>query len=222
MIKDLDKKTLKRLYLKEKRSIREIAQMSRCSPTQVRYRCIKYGIKLRPNTWNRKINIKKSVLMRLYVKENKSIAEVAEILSCSRTTLLKRCKEYDIPLRSQTLEGLTKLLLQKLYIKEGKTTRDIAKIMGCSGDVIRRRCKKFGIALRNPGTKKLEIDESRLRRLYLKEGKCMYEIAEIFKCSTGVISKRIRRLGIKKMKGNNQKGGDQNRYRPFITSFEVD
>ena len=201
MIKDLDKETLKGLYLKEKRSIRDIAQVSRCSPTQVRYRCIKYGIQLRSNTWNKKINIKKSVLMRLYVKENKSFKEVADILSCSRTTVLKRSKEHDISLRSHRVEGLTKSLLQKLHVKEGKTTRDIAKIMGCSGDVIRRRCKKFGIPLRNPGTKKLEIDESRLRRLYLKEGKCMYEIAEIFKCSTGAISKRIKKLGFKKKEG---------------------
>jgi DNA-binding CsgD family transcriptional regulator len=197
MIKDLDKETLKRLYLKEKRSIREIAQMARCSPTKVRYRCIKYGIKLRSNTWNKKINIKKSVLMRLYVKENKSFKEVADILSCSRTTVLTRCREHGIPLRSNRIEGLTKSLLHKLYIKEGKTTRDIAIIMGCSGDLIRRRCKRLGIPLRNPGAKKLEIDESRLRRLYLKEGKCMYEIAKRFNCSVDVISKRIRRLGLK-------------------------
>ena len=139
--------------------------------------------------------------MRLYVEENKSITEVAEILSCSRATVIKRCREHGIPLRSQSVEGLTKSLLQKLYIKEGKTTREIAKIMGCSGDVIRKRCKKFGVPLRNPGIKKLEIDESRLRRLYLKEGKCMCEIAKIFSCSVGAISKRIRRLGLKKREG---------------------
>lgn len=165
MIKDLDTETLKRLYLKEKRSTRDIAQILGWSPTKVRYRCIKYGIKLRPNTWNSKINLKKSVLMNLYVKENKSSKEIAEIFSCSSTTILKRFKEYDIPLRSRRVEGLTKPLLQKLYLKEGKTTRGIAKIMGCSGDVIRKRCKKFGIPLRNPGTKKIEIDESTLRKL---------------------------------------------------------
>ena len=198
MIKDLDEDTLKRLYLKEKMSIREIAQMLGWSPSTVRYRCIKYGIKLRPSTWNRKVNIKKSVLMRLYVKENKSIREVAEILSCSRTTLRKRCKEHAIPLRSQKVEGLTKPLLHKLYVKEGKTTRDIAKIMGCSANPIRIKCKKFGIPLRNPGTKKIEIDTSTLRRLYLKEGKYMYEIAKLFNCSASLISVRVRRLGLKR------------------------
>ena len=201
MVKELDKETLERLYLKEKRSTHDIAQMSGCSCTKVRYRCIKYGITLRPNTWNRKINIEKSVLMKLYVKENKSITEIAKILSCSRATVIKRCREHGIPLRSQTLEGLTKLLLQKLYIKEGKTTRDIAIIMGCSGDLIRRRCKKFGIPLRNPGTTKLQIDESTLHKLYVKEGKRMHQIAKIFNCSANLISVSVRRLGLKKREG---------------------
>ena len=203
MVKGLvvDKETLTRLYLKEKRSTRDIAQMAGCSPTKVRYRCIKYGIKLRVNTWNRKINIKKSVLMKLYVKENKSLRKVAAILSCSSETVIKRCKEHDIPLRSQRIEGLTKPLLQQFYLKESKTTREIAKDLGCSANLIRIKCKKFGIPLRNPGTKKIEIDESRLRRLYLKEEKCMYEIAETLNCSPGVISRRVKKLGLKKREG---------------------
>lgn len=201
MVKSLDKEMLTRLYLKEKRSTRDIAQMAGCSPTKVRYRCIKYGIALRANTWNRKINIKKSVLIQLYQKENKSLRKVAEILSCSSETVIKRCKEHDIPLRSQRIEGLAKPLLQQCYLKEGKTTREIAKDLGCSANVIRLKCKKFGIPLRNPGTKRIEIDESRLRRLYLKERKCMYEIAETLNCSPGVISKRIEKLGLKKREG---------------------
>ncbi len=173
MVKVLDKETLTRLYLKEKRSIRDIAQMAACSPTKVRYRCIKYGIELRANTWNRKINIKKSVLMQRYVKENKSLRKVAEILSCSSETVIKRCKEHDIPLRSQRVEGLTKPLLQQFYLKEGKTTREIAKDVGCSANLIRLKCKKFGIPLRNPGTKKIEIDESTASET-LPEGKEMH------------------------------------------------
>jgi len=198
---DLDKETLERLYLEEKRSTYDIAQMSGCSPAKVRYRCIQYGIKLRPKTGHRKINIKKSVLKSLYVKENKSIKEVAEILSCSRATVIKRCKEYAIPLRSQRVEGLTKSLLQKLYVTEGRTTREIADMVGCSANLIRIKCRKFGVPLRNPGTKKCAIDTPMLRRLYLKEKKCMYEIATILNCSPSVISKRMKKAGIQKREG---------------------
>jgi DNA-binding CsgD family transcriptional regulator len=139
--------------------------------------------------------------MRLYVKENKSLREVAKILSCSSATVVKRCKEHGIPLRDQKIEGITKPLLQKLYVKEGKTTRDIAKIMGCSANPIRVKCKAFGIPLRNPGTKRVQIDKSTLRKLYVKEGKYMHEIAKIFNCSTSLIFQRVKRLGLKKREG---------------------
>lgn len=198
---DLDKGTLKRLYLKEKRSTYDIARMAGCSATKVRYRCIKYGIALRPNTWSRKKKLKKSALVRLHVKENKSITEIARILSCSRVTVIKRCKDYGIPLRSGRVAGLTKPLLEQLYTREGKTTREIADRIGCSANLIRLKCKAFGIPLRNPGTKKLQIDVSTLRRLYVKEGKPVHEIATICNCSAGVISRRIKSLGLKKREG---------------------
>jgi DNA-binding Lrp family transcriptional regulator len=49
MKKELDKETLTRLYIKEKRSLRAIAKIYGLSPSTVRYRSIKYGIKLREN-----------------------------------------------------------------------------------------------------------------------------------------------------------------------------
>jgi transposase len=172
MIKALDRNTLKRLYLKEKRSLHEIARMFGCSYFCVHYRSMKYGIKLRPKT--------------------------ADMLSCSNATVLKRCREYGIPLKGQRVEGITKAQLKKLYVKEGKTIRAIAKDIGCSGELIRRRCKQFGISLRNPGTKKLQIDEFTLRRLYVKEGMSMTSIAERFACSVSSIYQRIKLFGLKK------------------------
>ncbi len=46
--------------------------------------------------------------------------------------------------------------------------------------------------------KKLDIDESTLRRLYIKEGKSMPEVAKIFDCSVSVISQRVKQFGLKK------------------------
>jgi transposase len=198
MIKALDRDTLKRLYLKEKRSLHEIARMYGCSYFCVHYRSTKYGIKLRPKTWRRKIHLDKSVLQRLCVKEGQSSKKIAETMSCSHATVLKRCKEYGIPLKGQRVEGITKTQLKKLYVTEGKTIRAIAKDIGCSGELIRRRCKEFGIPLRNPGTKKLKIDEFTLRRLYVKEGMSMTSIAKLFSCSVSSIYQRITLLGLKK------------------------
>ena len=206
MVKTLDKATLQRLYLKEKRAIRDIAQITGWSPSGVRYRCIKNGIQLRVNTWNRRINLKKSDLMRLYVKEGKSSKEIAEILSCSSKIVTKRCKEYGIPLRGQKIEGITRPLLHKLYIKESKTTLEIAAILKCSREVVRKKCLELGIPLRNPGSKRKEINEATLRRLYVKEGKNLAEVASIVGCSYSSIQKRVVLLGLNKDKRTSHKG----------------
>lgn len=200
MKKELDKQTLTRLYVKEKLSLRAIAKMYGLSYFCIRYRSIKYGIQARPRAWGRKIRLDKSMLQRLYVKESKSANEVAEILSCSSSTVLKRCIEYGIPLKGRKIEGITKEQLQELYVEEGKTTKEIGKIFSCSGNAIRRRCKQLGVPLRNPGTKKCEIDIANLRRLYVKEKKSNLEIAKIFNCSPSVISNRLKQSGLKKKK----------------------
>lgn len=196
MIEALNRETLKKLYTREHKSIREIAKIFDFSYFGMLYRCKKYKIKLRPKG-KEIIKINKSVLKRLCVKEGKSSGEVAEMFSCSSRTVQKKCKKYGISLQGRRIKGLTKALLYKLYIKEGKPTREIGKIVGCSFDAVRNRCKQFGIPLRNPGSKKIEIDESALRRLYIKERKSMTEIAEIFDCAISTISKRIRQLGLK-------------------------
>jgi DNA-binding CsgD family transcriptional regulator len=168
------------------------------SDSTVRYRSIKYGITLRPQPGSRRINLNKSVLKKLCVKEGRSSKKVAEMLSCSPATVLKRCKEYGIPLRINRTEGLSKALLQKLYVKEGKTLREIAKIQGCSFEPVRKRCKQFGIPLRNPGIKKVKIEESTLRRLYVKEGKSVAEIAKAFNCVGSTVSQKVKQFGLKK------------------------
>jgi transposase-like protein len=195
MKEGLNKETLTRLYIKEQKATREIAKMYGCSSTLVRYRCIKYGIKLRPR--RESIKIKKSVLQKLYVKEGKSLNKVAELLSCSPITVSARCRQYGIKIGgTKGVKGLEKSLLQKLYIREGKTIRDIAKDVGCSREAVRTRCKKYGIPLRPTGVKRINIDKSTLRRLYVKEGKTMNEIAEIFDCAFSTVYKRAKRIGL--------------------------
>ena len=45
--KKLNKATLKKLYITEKKSLATIAQMLSCSPPTVRSRCVEHGIKIR-------------------------------------------------------------------------------------------------------------------------------------------------------------------------------
>jgi DNA-binding MarR family transcriptional regulator/transposase-like protein len=174
MFEELNKETLIRLYIKEHKTTREIAKIYGCSAVLVRYRCIKYGIKLRPRS-KKSIKLKKSVLYRLRVKERKPLREIAEILSCSSQTVRKWCKEYGMPLGNKRVQGLTKALLEKLYVEEGKTLREIGKVVGCTFEPVRLKCKQFNIPLRGPGVRKsvrkkpVERNKPVLQRRYVKK-----------------------------------------------------
>jgi len=198
-LKGLNREMLKRLYVKEQRSIHVIAKMLHCSTSSILYRCKKYGITLRPRMKEIK-GLNKSTLQHLYVKEGKSINKIAKMFSCSHSVVEARCRKNGIQLRSpKRIKGLNKSILQKLYIEEGKTIREIAKIIGCSREPVRLKCKQCGIPLRRPGNRELEeINESALRRLYIKEGKSVTEIATIFGCVVSTISQRVKRFGLKK------------------------
>lgn len=144
------KEILERLYLKEKKTTREIGKMFGCSYNTVNYWCRKYGINLRRQTCQR-VHLDKSTLERLCAKEERPLKEVAEILSCDYVTVRKRCKEYGITLKGRRVKGITKALLQKLYVQEGKSSHEVAKILGCWSTTVLYRCKQYGIPLKKPG-----------------------------------------------------------------------
>ena len=197
MIDKLDQKTLTRLYFKEKMSFRAIAEMCGRSYAYVYCKSQQYGLKPRTGgPKGNKIKISKSDLQSLYLKEGKSLNEIAKILSCSYTTVIKRCREYGITLRTRNVQKINREMLEKLYLREGKTTREIAKILGCSFETVRIKCKIFGIPLRNPGSEKVIIDELTFRRLYLKEGKNRDELARILGCSVSTIYQCFKRFGL--------------------------
>ncbi len=197
MIEGLNKRTLKRLYITEKKSTPVIARMYECTHRTIIMRCREYGIKLRPKS--RKVEgLNKPVLHKLHIKDGKSLHEIAERFSCHSETVRRKCKQYGIAIKSsRNIEGLSKALLQNLYVKKGKTTLEIGRILGCSYDVVRKRCREYGIPLRPPGSKRVDIDKSTLRRLHIQEGKAFTEIAKIFNCSVSNVSYKAEKYGIK-------------------------
>ena len=195
MIEGLNKETLKRLYITEQKSLNEIAEIFGRSFTFVRHKCINYRIKLRPNNY-KMIKFKKSVLLRLYVQEDKPPREIAQIFSCTPVTVRNKFRQYGIPLKDNKIKGLNKAQLQKLYVNEGKSIHEVAKIMGCSHETVRKRCMQHGIKLRPIGSRITGVDKSALQRL-IKEGKSLSKIAEMFSCSPPTVRSRCREYGIK-------------------------
>ena len=196
MLQELTKEALARLYLNENKSCRAIAKITRCSYSSVVRRCRKYGILLRTSR-HEKIRIDRAVLRKLYVEERKSVDEIAGILSCNPTTVLRRLNEHKIPVRRNRREGLTKQLIQKLYLKEGKSTREIGKLFGCSRFPVESRCMEYGIPLRNPGgNQRIKINEEMLRTWYIKDGRSIEQIAKKVGCCDRTIIERLKRFGL--------------------------
>jgi len=146
-----------------------------------------------------KEGLNKETLERLYIKDGKSIREIGKILGCSRDAVRTRCKRYGIPLRppGQKRVDIDNPTLRRLYVEEGKTVTDIASIFNCSISVISRKAKRFGIALNKSRFKRVDIDESTLRRLHIQEGKTFAEIAKIFNCAANIVSRKAEKYGIK-------------------------
>lgn len=196
MVKELDKKTFTQLYINEGMSLRKIAEMYGRSYMFAHHRKTKYGIPNRP--WSRRKVISKQDLQRLCIEERFSAEMAAKQLLCSPAMIRKKCKEYGVHLKGQKVREIPKILLEKLYIEEGKSIREVAEELRCSYETIRKKFKHYGIPKRNAGTKKIEIDETTLWKLYVQEGKSVSEIANVFDCSVGPIYRKIKRMGLEK------------------------
>ena len=95
-IKGLTKSVLQKLYVKEGKTVREIAKIIGCSREPVRLKCKQFDVPLR-RPGNRELDeINKSVLRRLYVKERKTVTEIAELFGCVVSTISQRIKRFGL------------------------------------------------------------------------------------------------------------------------------
>ena len=115
MVEGLNKRTLHKLYIKEKKSLREIGKIFGFSRTTIQNKCKLYGIKRRSRR-RKYVNLEKSVLLKLYVREGESMNEIASRYSCSLSTVLKRCKEYGIKIRDAEMVKGSNKALRSIYL----------------------------------------------------------------------------------------------------------
>ena len=93
---------------------------------------------------------------------------------------------------------LTKELLEELYIKEHKSLDAICLELGCSKFPVVQRMNKYGIKRRGYKDRCVNISKEELERLYIQEDKTQEEIAKIYNCAVMVISRNLKKYGIKK------------------------
>lgn len=106
--------------------------------------------------WDRK------ELERLYWEEQKSLNEIAQLLSFQQQTVWRAMKRLGIPCRNHSeakklrdskgphfrVANWSKEMLESLYREQGKSTTEIAKCFDCSKHAIISAMKKLNIPLR--------------------------------------------------------------------------
>lgn len=104
-------------------------------------------------------NISKEELILLYINENKTTQEIADMYGITAKRVRRRLKEYNIEkskalieqtrinkcIEKSTKVNITKEELYELYINQNKTPDEIAAIYNCTGKTIREHIQKHNI-----------------------------------------------------------------------------
>lgn len=100
----------------------------------------------------RKLDIPEKDLRELYLEKEMSSNKIADKFGCSKSTILKRLKKYNIPRRKKgpkRRDDITKEILEKLYIKEELSTREIAEKLDTGRSTVYSKLKKYEIQTRD-------------------------------------------------------------------------
>ncbi len=96
---NLNKQLLSDLYIKEKKTTREIGKILKCCASTVAEYLHKYHIIVR-SIGKKKLNLNRKLLYKLYIDEKESMSQIAKKLGCSISTIWIYLCQYGITLRS--------------------------------------------------------------------------------------------------------------------------
>jgi predicted DNA-binding protein YlxM (UPF0122 family) len=165
----LDEVTLRRLYLEEQRSIREIAQLEDVPTRTVYDALIRYRIPRRAAGFRStrvqpaSISLEEPALRRLYLDEERSIREIAALYQVSTRMVYDAMGRYRIPRRTSghRKPGTTVLdladgtideaTMRRLYEEEGLSIAAIAASVSCPPSRIRNALIRWNIVRRRRG-----------------------------------------------------------------------
>jgi transposase len=170
------------IQILKKHTLKEAAEKLGVSRSTVERFAKQYGIKIRE--LKRQHGAKKRELKELifskeelinYIKEGKSVGEIAKLKNVSKNTVENYLyKIYHIKVSDYKPEIISKEELEAL-LNQGYTITQIANIKGVGRKTIRMRIKKWGLEKRNEPPFK---DEFELIEL-LKEHKSVFKIARL-------------------------------------------
>lgn len=190
----IDKFTLNSLYTKQKLSTYKIANRYLCHPAQIRTLLKQNGITIRSKQQamfiDRGINITKSELYKLYIKNDLTAKQIGQICNCYESTICDYLNRYQIPIKPPKKKYITsKDELMRLYLNNKISIRNIAHKFKVSEKTVTERFKDFGITPRK--LKNVYIDGKTLLNLYEK-GYSLKRIGEMYNVTASTVLKKTR------------------------------
>jgi len=165
----LDEGTLRRLYLEEQRSIRDIATLLGVPTRTVYDALIRYRIPHRAASFRTTPagaagqSLDEASLRRWYLEEARSIREIAELAQVSTRAVYEALIRYGIPRRTvgqrrtaefafgDTDKAIDEATLRRLYEEQRQSILAIASALACSPSRIRSALVRWGITRRRRG-----------------------------------------------------------------------
>lgn len=177
----LSRELLETMYLGQGMTPYEIATATGTTHRKVEYRLTRYGIPRRNGGGHKLLtDITPEILRELYVDQQRSSVEIADMLECSSVHVRLLMNTYGIEIRPVELRTgsgdgtpLSPQVLRALHVDQGLNTRQIAERLGYRTPAGRPSTKRIRNALANyginiPHAQRTVTDET-LRRLYHDE-----------------------------------------------------
>jgi len=200
---DLDIKRIRDLYLNKKLSITEISKIFCVSRKVIIKRLNEIKVKRREGDDRKNLDVE--LIKDLYINKRKPMNEIAKILKVSPPTIKLRLKEKGITIRKSSEYEVIDLDLNKikdLYLNKKLSSLKIAKILGVCKYTILKRLKEMGVKMKSRreyswDPYRIQLDEEKIKDLYLNQKKSIIEIGKMFGVSCDTIYNRLKENNIK-------------------------
>lgn len=146
----------------------------------------RYDLKTEAKPWR-----DRETLRRMRAEECLSQAEIAERFDCSQAIISYWIREFDLesgkiqkpePWRDEEV-------LRRLYVEQRLTMAEVADTLQCSREAVQEWIHRHDIETRsrNPTVPDELTDRDTLHKLYTRDGKSTYEIADSLDCAPSTV-----------------------------------
>ena len=199
---DPDPAVLRRLYVDDGRTEREIARLLSISQAHLAASLANVGIERR--TVRRLCPVDARTLAELYSAPGATVASLSRRFHVAKATIQRWLADAGLLPPDPRIDHTR---LRRLYVDRLFTVAEVAHTLGIPRARVQRELVVAGVGLRSnhhrpPRGKRVAVTDARLKRLYLKQRLPIQAIAERTGVSTLYVQKRLREVGLVKRLGS--------------------